>query len=103
MASDYRVSRDYDEYLVEALSQPQAAALYLEAMLEEANPEPGLLPLALANVARALGPRMLTTGSLENQVCAIEEFLSQDTVGGIYNLAVWLDQIGLKLTITPKE
>ncbi len=36
-------TRSYQEYLIETLGDPQEAALYLWAILQEENPEPELL------------------------------------------------------------
>ena len=95
-------SRDYDCYLLEALSQPQAAALYLATLLEELDPEPALLPFALANAAKALGPRILKASALEQHLTEIQQILSEENVVAIYQLASWLDKLGLQLTVTVK-
>ena len=95
-------SRDYDCYLLEALSQPQAAALYLTALLEEVDPEPVLLPFALMNVAKALGPDILTVEALDRHLAEIDKILSEESVIAIYQLATWLDALGLQLTVVVK-
>jgi DNA-binding phage protein len=44
-------SRDYQEYLVNSLKDPERAAGYITAILEEPDPEPELLASALDDVA----------------------------------------------------
>lgn len=48
-------SRDYQEYLVNSLKDPERAAGYIAAILEESDPEPELLASALDDVAISLG------------------------------------------------
>jgi len=46
---------DLSLLLITSLQDPEEAAAYLEAILEEEDPEPELLKVALLNVAEALG------------------------------------------------
>jgi hypothetical protein len=48
-------SDSYQGYLIGALKDKIHAAAYLTAHLEDEEPEPGLLELALSNVFEALG------------------------------------------------
>ena len=48
-----RKHQTYDEYLIETLKDPDEAALYLNAVVEENDP--ALLLVALAQVAKAHG------------------------------------------------
>jgi putative component of toxin-antitoxin plasmid stabilization module len=54
-------SDSYYNYLIESLrKEPELAAAYITATLEEQDPEPELLKMALSNVAEALGEQNLT-------------------------------------------
>ena len=88
-------SRSYHEYLIESLQNPRSAAAYLETFLEDGTEEEILL--ALSHVAEA-------------QMMAIDR--SQDspqpepmtpTNLNLISFSTVLDNLGLKLSITPKE
>jgi hypothetical protein len=87
-------SRDYQEYLIESLQNPERAAGYIAAILEEEDPEPELLASALDDVAIALG------GDKDRQW--VKNFGAKDKGQSVYELAEWLDSLGLKLTVTVK-
>jgi hypothetical protein len=84
-------SRDYQEYLVNSLKDPERAAGYITAILEESDPEPELLASALDDVAIALG------GEGDRQW--VKDFGASDKSQAVYELAAWLDSLGLKLTV----
>jgi len=54
-STDYPVSRSFRDYLIESLQDPEDAAGYLTAILEEPDPDPELLAAALDDVAITLG------------------------------------------------
>ena len=85
----------YHDYLIESLKDACHAAMYLEACLEETDPEPELLRQVLLNLAEALGQP-----SSHTQLDTV--FLSQGSEV-IYGLVNWLSQLGLKLSITVQE
>ena len=87
-------SRDYQEYLIEALQNPKRAAGYIAAILEEEDPEPELLASALDDVAMALGE--------DSDRQWVKNFGANDKSQSFYELAEWLDGLGLKLTVTVK-
>ena len=87
-------SRDYQEYLVNSLKDPERAAGYITAILEEPDPEPELLASALDDVAIALG------GEGDRQW--VKDFSASDKSQAVYELAAWLDSFGLNLTVTVK-
>ena len=87
-------SRDYQEYLIESLQNPERAAGYIAAILEEEDPEPELLASALDDVAIALGH--------DRDRQWVKDFGTKDKSQSIYELAEWLDSLGLKLTVTIK-
>ena len=48
-------SDSYQKYLISALKDPKHSAAYIEAIMEEKDPEPELLKHALQDVAEAIG------------------------------------------------
>jgi len=91
-------SRNYHSYLIESLKNPQEAAAYLDAVLEDCSYDE--LYLALKNVAEA---RLAISNNSQ-------EFLSQDDFQKILPLQNNLDltgvsrilvQLGFKLSVTP--
>jgi hypothetical protein len=91
---DIPASRDYQESLIESLKDPEDSASYLTAILEEKDPEPELLALCLGHVAAALGD--------ESDRQWVKNFGAKDKSHSVYELAEWLDSLGLKLTVTVK-
>ena len=87
-------SRDYQEYLIESLQNPKRAAGYIAAILEEEDPEPELLASALDDVAMALGE--------DSDRQWVKNFGVKGKSQAVYELAEWLDGLGLKLTVTVK-
>ena len=53
-STDYPASRDYQVSLIKSLQDPEDAAGYLTAILEESDPEPELLASALDDVAMVI-------------------------------------------------
>jgi hypothetical protein len=88
-------SRDYQEYIVNSLKDPERAAGYITAVLEESDPEPELLASALDDVAIALG------GDGDRQW--VKDFGASDKSQAMYELAAWLDRLGLKLTVSVRQ
>jgi len=88
-------SRDYQEYLVNSLKDPDRAAGYIAAILEESEPEPELLASALDDVAIALGG--------EGDCQWVKDFGASDKSQAVYELATWLDKLGLKLTVSVRQ
>ncbi len=91
---DIPASRDYQESLIESLKDPEDSASYLTAILEEKDPEPELLASALDDVAQALGA--------DSDRQWVKNFGAKDKSQSVYELAEWLDSLGLKLTVTVK-
>ena len=77
--------------LVNSLKNPERSAGYITAILEEADPEPELLASALDDVAIALG------GDGDRQW--VKDFGASDKSQAVYELAAWLDSLGLRLTV----
>ena len=93
-------SDNYHPYLISHLKDPSYAAGYIEAILEEEDPEPELLKMALSNVAEALGEEKMTPEEAKVYLEKLDQLLSQRGSEAIYNLGTWLNALGLKLTVT---
>ena len=88
----------YDEYHIKELQDINYAAVYLEAVIEDHDPEDiqtNFLKLALSEVAEALASEQLATHTE-----TLETILQKQGVEAIYGLADWLKELGLKLTVT---
>ena len=86
--------KTHKDFLIESLKDPKEAAAYVSAILEEEKPEPELLALCLGHVAAALGG--------ERDRAWVKDFGASDKSQAVYELAAWLDSLGLKLTVTVK-
>jgi DNA-binding phage protein len=71
--------------------------------LEEKEPEPELLRLALSNVAEALGELNMSSEQANLHREQLDKLLSHEGIEAIYNLANWLNNLGLKLTVSVSE
>ena len=98
-----RRSDSYQDYLIEALADREHAAAYLTAHLEEVDPEPELLQLALSNVAEAIAAGQMSPDSARESLQQLRAILSKPGSIAIYELARWLEGLGLKLTVTTEE
>jgi DNA-binding phage protein len=96
-------SDSYQGYLIEALKDKIHAATYLTAHLEDEEPEPGLLNLALSNVFEALGEPNMSAEDASLHLEKLDILLSQNGSATIYALANWLKVLGLKLTVAVDE
>ncbi len=84
-------TRSYEVSLIQALRDSQQAAAYLQAALEESADEPELLQAVLNDIAIA---RATDRSDIPN-------FVSQPMHEAIPDLMVWLETIGLQLSVTP--
>jgi DNA-binding phage protein len=96
-------SSSYLEYLISTLKDPQEAAAFIEAILEEKDPEPELLRSALQDVAQGLGSAKLPPEQAKLHLQQLDQLLPNSESLLIHNLANWLDVLGLKLTVSVKE
>jgi hypothetical protein len=88
-------SSSYHSYLIESLKDPQEAAAYLDAVLEDCTYDE--LDLALRNVAEARLGSLRTNTSPE----VIEEISSSPTSIDLFVLLQKLGDLGFKLSIVP--
>ena len=96
-------SLPYHDFLISHLKDPSHAGGYIEAILEEEDPEPELLKMALSNVAEALGEQNMTPEQAKVHLEKLDELLSQTGSEAIYSLGTWLNAFGLKLTVAVVE
>ena len=96
-------SLPYHPFKIEFLKEPIHSALYLEAFFEEKEPEAELLLRVLTNVAEALAEEKMTSELAKVHREKLDDILSQKGSDAIYNLASWLKELGLKLTVTVDE
>ncbi len=87
--------KTHEDFLIESLKDPKEAAAYVSAVLEEENPELELLSLCLGHVAIALG----NDGDRQ----WVKDFGASDKGQAVYELADWLDSLGLRLTVEIKD
>jgi DNA-binding phage protein len=91
-------SRSYHSFLIESLKDPEEAAAYLDAVLEDCNYDE--LCLALRNVMEA---RLAILGSSQvdlNQEI-VQKILSPQANLGVDVLLETLGELGFKLSVTP--
>ena len=93
----------YQKHLREFLKNPEAAAEYMEVILEEKTPEPELLHLALTDIVEALGGLNMSSEEATQQREKIDELLSSQGSEAIYHFADLLKALGLKLTVTVSD
>ncbi len=93
-------SLSYHDFLIESLKDPEESAGYLEAIMEEKDPEPLLLKHALQNVAEALGELNMSPEDALLHLQKLDTILSGEGSAEIYQLGLWLNALGLKLTVT---
>jgi len=96
-------SRSYQEYLIESLKEPVEAAGYLWAILQEEDPEPELLLLALKDVTSALSELHMSPEQAKLHEEKLDELLEKRGSDAIYSLADLLKPLGLELTVTVRE
>lgn len=93
-------SRSYQSYLIESLKDPEEAAAYLDAVLDDGSFEE--VRLALTNVAEAQ-ISVLDDTQLVSHRRAVYKMLSQQNQLDFSTLLAILSELGFRLSITPKE
>jgi probable addiction module antidote protein len=94
-------SRTYDETLKETLSDPEEAAAYLSAALEEGDP--AVFLLALKDVANVHGgiARVAQAAKLNRE--SLYRMLSENGNPTVNSLNALLHTLGLRLAIMPDK
>lgn len=91
-----KASRPYKEGLLKSLKDPDEAAAYLTAALEDGSPDVFLL--ALRNVAEAHGMKSVAEGAQLNRV-SMYRMLSDRGNPHLSSLSAVLHQLGLRLAV----
>lgn len=90
-------SASYQDYLIESLKDPEEAAAYLDAALEEAEPE--LFLLALRNVAEAQGGLLKLSRKTKLNRANLYRMLSRKGNPELFSLESLLEALGLRLAV----
>jgi DNA-binding phage protein len=96
-------SVSYQDDLIEFLKKPEAAAAYIESILEENNVEAELLPLALSNVVEARGGIIQLSELAKLHYGKLKNSLSKTGGDEVYLLVALLDALGFQLQIGVKS
>lgn len=90
------ITRSYQSYLIESLKDPQEAAAYLDAVLEDGSVEE--VRLALRNITEA---QILVLGNaqLVAHRKAIYDRLAQQTQLDVSTVLMMLHELGFKMSI----
>ncbi|HEY9832976.1 MAG TPA: transcriptional regulator [Stenomitos sp.] len=96
-------SDSWQDALIESLKDPLEAAGYIEAILEEKDPEPELLRAALKDVVDARV--QMNNLSAKANLCyeQLDKFLLETGGAEIYGLVELLDKLGFRIAIAPKD
>lgn len=92
-------NRDYQEYLLSALSDPERIASNIEVVLEDKDHLSGLLRLTLTDIFQAkIKDNTLTD---DNKLCfeRLDQILANTDGKEIYALVDFLSTLGLKISI----
>jgi len=93
-------SDSYREYLIESLKEPEEAAGFIEAILEEKDPEPALLRNAIRKVIEARIRMNALSESAKQHHEKLDKMLTASGGSEIYSLVELLEALGFKLEIT---
>jgi DNA-binding phage protein len=95
-------SVSYHPSLIDRLKNPVYAAAFLNAILEEAEPEADLLKSALLDISEALGTKM-ATHDLQAHQARLNTLLKTANPLSIADLMTWLEPFGLRLLVMASE
>ena len=98
-------SRSYREYLISSLQGPERAAGYIGVMLEldEEGFEPELLRSALKEVVEAREQMNNLSEEAKLRYEKLDKILLETGGTEIYSLVEFLDALGFRIAISPKE
>ena len=91
-------SVSYHPSLIDRLKNPAYAAAFLNAILEEVDPEPELLKSSLLDISEALGDRMNPIALQAHQE-QLSQLLATLNPVSIADLMIWLEPFGLRLLV----
>ncbi|EGK88934.1 transcriptional regulator [Microcoleus vaginatus PCC 9802] len=93
-------SDSHREYLIESLHEPEEAAGFIGAILEEKDPEPALLRNAIRKVIEARIRMNTLSESAKQHHEKLDKMLAESAGSEIYSLVELLEALGFKLEIT---
>ncbi|MEG4807792.1 transcriptional regulator [Microcoleus sp. F8-D3] len=93
-------SDSYREYLIESLKEPEEAAGFIGAILEEKDPEPALLRNAIRKVIEARIRMNALSESAKEHHEKLDKMLTESGGLEIYSFVELLEALGFKLEIT---
>ncbi|MFB2838872.1 DNA-binding protein [Floridanema evergladense] len=96
-------SDSYREDLIQFLKDPEHAAGYIEAILEEEDPEPELLRNALRKVIEAWEKSDRLSPSTKELHEKLDRILTESNASEIYTFVELLNSLGFQVTISLKE
>lgn len=96
-------SDSYDEFLIESLKDSEHAASFIEAILEEKDPEPALLSNAVRKVVEARMRMNNLSDSAKLKYENLDKMLTASGCSEIYSFVELLDALGFRLAVTIKE
>jgi DNA-binding phage protein len=96
-------SKNYQDYLLSALSDSERAAYNLEVALEEKERLSGLLRLTLTDIIQAKMKDNTLTDEAKLQFEKLEQMLVKTDGEEIYTFIDLLSALGLKLSIIPNH
>ncbi|MEG4283075.1 transcriptional regulator [Microcoleus sp. A006_D1] len=96
-------SDSYREYLIESLKEPEEAAGYIGAILEEKDPEPALLRNAIRKVIEARIRMNAFSESAKEHHEKLDKMLTASGGAEIYSLVELLEALGFRLEVTVAE
>lgn len=94
-------TKSYHSFLIESLKDSNEAAAYLNAALEEQDPQ--LFLLAVRNVAEAHGEIVTLLKTTQLNQDNLHQMLAEAENQTLQNFAAILDILGFKLAIAVKE
>lgn len=86
--------------VIESLKDPEEAAGYIEAILEEKDPEPELLRAALKDVVEARVQMNNLSEQAKLRYENLDKMLLETGGAEIYNLVEFLDALGLRIAVS---
>ena len=93
-------SDSYREYLIESLKEPEEAAGFIRALLEEKDPEPALVRNAIRKVIEARIRMNALSESAKEHHEKLDKMLTESGGSEIYSLVARLEALGFKLKNT---
>lgn len=93
----------YRPYKIASLKDIKYAAAYITAILEEKNPEPELLQLALTDVIEAWEKCDRLSESTKQLHEKLDRILTENNTTEIYTFIELLNALGFQVVILPKE